>query len=105
MPSTRTRRGSSPDCATKPKILSEITGSTHGITFKIKPPRNAYARNIQSGLDARDSGLETGAAIEGRDDIHGTLISYPARSLPDCWTTTPEISVGQSPSNFFTCLR
>ena len=29
----------SPDCLMKPKIFSEITGRTHGIRFRINPPR------------------------------------------------------------------
>src|SRR6266404_3245640 len=29
-----------------PKILSEITGKTHGIKFKIKPPRKPKKRNV-----------------------------------------------------------
>jgi hypothetical protein len=37
----RTRPGCSPDCLTKPRIFSAMTGNTHGMTFRINPPRNA----------------------------------------------------------------
>ena len=36
-----------PACWTKPKILSEITGNTHGIKFKMSPPRNPKSRNVK----------------------------------------------------------
>src|SRR5260370_16329314 len=31
-----------------PKILSEITGKTHGIKFKIKPPRKPKKRKLRT---------------------------------------------------------
>ena len=31
----------------KPKILSDITGSTHGIRFKINPPTKPNSRNVK----------------------------------------------------------
>src|SRR4030095_348066 len=31
-----------------PKILSEMTGSTHGIKFKMIPPRNPKKRNVRT---------------------------------------------------------
>src|SRR5260221_12382490 len=43
-PRWKTRRGCSPACCTKPKIFSAMTGSTQGIKFKIRPPRNALQR-------------------------------------------------------------
>src|SRR5215510_14380582 len=30
-----------------PKILGEITGNTHGIKFKMNPPRNPKSRNVK----------------------------------------------------------
>src|ERR1700720_4120798 len=35
-----------PACLMKPKILSEITGSTHGIKFKMKPPMKPKNKNL-----------------------------------------------------------
>ena len=33
-----------PDCSTKLITFSPITGSTHGIRLRIRPPTNAIAR-------------------------------------------------------------
>ena len=40
-PSLRTRRGSLLASLTKPRIFSAMTGSTHGMMFRINPPMKA----------------------------------------------------------------
>src|ERR1700684_224723 len=45
-PSRRTRRGSSCACSRKLKILIAITGNTHGMKFKMKPPIKAATMQL-----------------------------------------------------------
>ena len=62
-----------PACWMKPKILSEITGKTHGIKFKMKPPRKpkkqkmktprAMEPETRSRGDGRTRDLPRGAVI------------------------------------------
>src|SRR5882724_1058737 len=56
-----------------PKILSEMTGSTHGIKFKMIPPRNPKKRNVRT---PRAGG---GLVV---DDVTGVPVTrHAARSL------------------------
>ena len=80
--------GSVPASETNPNILSEITGSTHGITFKIKPPiiaKPSICRIPTSPI--------TESPLTGRAAAKGVVssISYPFRALPEPTTKTPSI--------------
>src|SRR2546421_7444605 len=57
----------------KPKILSEITGSTHGIRFKMKPPIKPKKRKVKNPR----AGCAAWAAA-----IAGVPSCQAARSLP-----------------------
>src|SRR5438067_8079943 len=46
-PTRKILRGDSPACLMKPKIFSAITGSTHGIRFKINPPAKPKRTNFE----------------------------------------------------------
>ena len=48
--STRMRRRSWPACSTKERIFRPITGSTQGMTFRIRPPRKASRIMGNSGV-------------------------------------------------------
>ncbi len=50
-PLRKMRCRSCPACLTNPKIFSEITGSTHGIRFKMNPPIKPKRRNVKSPRD------------------------------------------------------
>src|SRR6266496_5058785 len=56
-----------------PKIFSEITGNTHGIKFKIMPPRKPKSRKV------RKPRAGAGRAVEAIDAV---VICRPARSSP-----------------------
>jgi hypothetical protein len=56
-----------------PKILSEITGKTHGIRFKINPPIKPKNKNVKI---PRDGWVAGSAAIAGAPSCQA------ARSLP-----------------------
>jgi hypothetical protein len=71
-----------PACCIKPKIFSEITGKTHGIKFKMKPPRKPNSRNVKiprAGAGRAESDADNlvcdpaGAAL---------VICHAARSSP-----------------------
>src|SRR4030095_15966304 len=69
-----------------PKIFSEITGNTHGIKFKMMPPRKPKNRKVKI---PRAGGAALAAEIVG-----ATEIRHAARSsLFACWekTTNPAI--------------
>src|ERR1700730_1495473 len=58
----------------KPKILSEITGNTHGIRFKMNPPMNPKNRNVARPRE--------GCGILAPGTVGAGLISQACRSLP-----------------------
>src|ERR1700731_2026658 len=71
----------------KPKILSEITGRTHGIKFKMNPPRKPKRRKVAI---PREGGAALATAMTGVPSCHA------ARSLlfgDFEKTTKPGISV------------
>src|SRR5713101_2722325 len=57
-----------------PKILSEITGKTHGIKFKIKPPRKPKKRKVKTPRVGTDLGVDAAAAL--------SVTRQAARSVP-----------------------
>ena len=62
----------SPACWMNPKILSEITGSTHGIRLRMKPPMKPKRRNLRrlpAGISATAgaSSLATAAGFVPND--------------------------------------
>src|SRR2546423_10445972 len=67
-PLRRIRRRSCPACWMNPKILSAITGNTHGIRLRMKPPMKPKRRYFQ-----KDSGIEVAVATTagGVDDQGG----------------------------------
>src|SRR6266480_919336 len=56
-----------------PKIFSEITGNTHGIKFKIRPPRKPKNRKVKMPRTG------AGRAAEATD---GLVICHAPRSSP-----------------------
>src|SRR6266550_3191857 len=56
-----------------PKIFSEITGNTHGIKFKMMPPRKPKSRNVKIP--------RVGAALSA-ETIGADAICHAARSSP-----------------------
>src|SRR6266550_1618221 len=62
-----------PACWMNPKILSEMTGSTHGIRFKMIPPRKPKKRKVN--IPREEAELE-------EDAIVGAGVCQAARSGP-----------------------
>src|SRR5437764_933240 len=56
----------------KPKILSEITGRTHGIKFKMRPPRKPKKRKVIAPCVGADAVAE---------EIDGLTICQAMRSF------------------------
>src|ERR1700719_4856330 len=69
----------------KPNILSEMTGKTHGIKFKMSPPRKTKNRKVRT---PREGAWATAHAITGDSTFHA------ARSFPlACWENTIRPSI------------
>ncbi len=62
-PSRKTFCGDSPAWLMKPKIFSAMTGSTHGMRFRMNPPRKPKARNF------------------GRPELEGMAVAAPAGAM------------------------
>src|SRR5437867_9717906 len=63
-----------------PKIFSEITGNTHGIRFRIMPPRKPNNRKVRMPRAGAGRAVETTGAV---------VICHAARSAPSgCWEKT-----------------
>ena len=60
-----------PACWMNPKIFSEITGNTHGIKFKMMPPRKPKSRKVKIP--------RTGAGRAAETTV-GVAICHAARS-------------------------
>src|SRR5437870_9122628 len=56
-----------------PKIFSEITGNTHGIKFKMMPPRKPKSRKVN---------MPRAGAGRAAETVDGTAICHAARSSP-----------------------
>jgi hypothetical protein len=65
-PSWATLPGCSSALETKPSTLRLTTGSTHGITFRMIPPRNASTRNLSSPSTPTGSAAAPAASDSGR---------------------------------------
>ena len=50
---------SSPPIATKLRTLSEITGNTQGMRFKIRPPSKANMRAVSKDMLVADTGKDS----------------------------------------------
>ena len=76
-----------------PKILSEMTGRTHGIKFKMKPPMKPKNRNVsrpREGTGAVEAA--TGNSREKNQPVRfSSVVLSPA-------TTMPLIRFGRAPS-------
>src|ERR1043166_8518657 len=57
-----------------PKIFSEITGRTHGIRFKMMPPRKPKSRNVNTP--------RAGVVEAAAETVGGEPIRHAARSSP-----------------------
>src|SRR5438034_9514530 len=63
-----------------PKTLSDMTGNTHGIRFKIMPPRKPNSRKVK---------IPRVAAGRDAEAIDGVASCHAARSSPfGCWEKT-----------------
>src|SRR5436190_14170841 len=63
-----------------PKIFSEITGNTHGIKFKMTPPRKPKTRKVK---------IPRAGAASVAETIGADAICHAARSSPfGCWEKT-----------------
>src|ERR1041385_2912422 len=66
-----------------PKILSEITGRTHGIKFKIKPPRKPKKRKVRrprAGTGLADDAAALSATCQAARSF--PLIRSPKTTRP-----------------------
>src|SRR5213592_4674790 len=71
-----------------PKIFSEITGNTHGIKFKMMPPRKPKSRKVKiprTGAGRAESDADNPVC----DPAGAVAICHAARSSPfGCWEKT-----------------
>src|SRR6185369_2502456 len=87
-----------------------MTGSTQGITFRIKPPTKAY-RSIFHRAGTGELAVKSSASgvtlvlVPEPVASSASLACQPCLSLPEPWTITPEICFGQPPDRLLISLR
>ena len=65
-----------------PKIFSEITGNTHGIKFKMRPPIKPKSRNVKIPRTGAGAVAENGADNPVCDLGGAAASRHAARSSP-----------------------
>src|SRR6266849_2209027 len=68
----------------KPKILSEITGNTHGIKFKMIPPRKPKKRKVITPRAGTGTTAEATAGLAIRQATRSSAFSRWAKTLKPC---------------------
>ena len=94
-PLRRMRRRSWPACWMNPKILSEITGNTHGIRFRMKPPMNPKSRYFQKASDVGGDAIETLGAFNDQALRPAPFSVWPKTTIPfNAETFLSAVSIG-----------
>ena len=77
---------SSPACSTKPRILIDNTGNTHGMRLRISPPKNAPSNTTSSPLPASTASSSSAPTSAATPTDPGNL------SPTGIFTSTPVVS-------------
>src|SRR5947207_1923070 len=65
-----------------PKILSEITGNTHGIRLRIKPPRKPKRRNLARPSENAGADVVTAGAVSDQALRPAPFSFWPKTTIP-----------------------
>src|SRR4051812_36036176 len=89
-----------------PKILSEMTGNTHGIRFRMKPPRKPKSRYFQKASGIIGVTAETVGAFIDQALRSAPFSSAPKTTIPfSAETFLSAVSIGTRKTIFPAPLR
>lgn len=85
------------DCSTRLTILRDSTGNTHGMRFRMSPPRNANNRATGTVMELVEGGAAGTAATTGAGSgspaansaSNATALMEPSAFQPTALTSTP----------------